>query len=194
VKAWFRKVCGCVFDQAVDQEIGVQAPQSHEMALVGGGRPDLSNIDNLGEPLRSERLRAALRPFLAHRYDLGSLLPNEEIGEGLCLGVSLLQITQSLSGESISSSSYLNSREALSRAVESQANYEAVATGSELGSSFNRLWAFLSERNNISPLRIIAPAHHIALTGRDIANALNRNHDAALMALEGFGVGHIITT
>ena len=220
VFSWICRLCGCVVAQSEYHDHGVQPPQSYPMqppnqpspytnpspysyppvqapqpflGNTGLVRPDISNIDNLGEPLRSERLREALAGFLGRRYALGTLLPPEQIAQGLCLGIGLRWVASALTDNAVAALDFVSADGALQAAISSQTDYESTVLDPNAGSSFARLWQFLSNAQNTGPLRISAPAISAGVVGSNIAGRLHQVPGSYLVALEGIGVGHVIS-
>ncbi|WP_186018247.1 hypothetical protein [Burkholderia gladioli] len=118
-RSWISRLC-CLSDPAQD----TTPPQQAQ-------RPDLSNIQHIGRELAQQRTRDALLPFLGNRYNMGQVADSvgQEIGEGVCYGLSMEWLANRRSGaagQNADSLAALRSPAALGRAQSVQNNYGRV--------------------------------------------------------------------
>jgi hypothetical protein len=151
-------------------------------------RPDLSNIDNVGEELAVPRLKQALRPFLHGRYnmfDVANQLNVNGVGEGVCAGLSLEWINAhatSAKGNRLGPGGALTEANTMHRAVQLQTHYER--TQQSLGTkALQTVLAGSRYRRHQS----------IGFEASELAT-LSRRPGYQIWALAGVGTGHVITT
>ncbi|WP_186208552.1 YopT-type cysteine protease domain-containing protein [Burkholderia gladioli] len=184
-RSWISRLC-CLSDPAHD----TTPPQQAQ-------RPDLSNIQHIGRELAQQRTRDALLPFLGNRYNMGQVADSvgQEIGEGVCYGLSMEWLANRRSGaagQNADSLAALRSPAALGRAQSVQNNYVSYQQ------SIQSVSHDPSVRTDMAITEIFRQQGVQVSRATDLFNgesmhALTRAPGDYVVGLIGFGTGHAIT-